>query len=107
MTIDDLALMIQRQFSATEERFVSIDQRFEQIDQRFEQVNNRMETGFANLEAKLDYKFHLLQGEIEDIKERLDRIEKRTLEDDNVLSTEIVDIKKRVNLIEKKLAQMR
>ena len=66
-----------------------------------------MKEDFRKFEEKFDSRFSELQAEIEDIKLRLDAMEKKLHEDTNalnaVLFTEVGSLKKRVAFLEQKL----
>ncbi|MDP1760177.1 MAG: hypothetical protein Q8L01_01845 [Candidatus Woesebacteria bacterium] len=40
LTIDDLAVMVQKGFSGNDKRFDYVDKRFEQMDKRFDKIEN-------------------------------------------------------------------
>jgi len=88
----------------------------EKMDLGFEQVNariDRLEERMDRLEARMDkiegrmdrleIRIDRLEREISEIKVSIDRIEERTLEDDNALNKEVADLKRRVGFLEKKL----
>jgi len=69
ITIDDLAVMVQKGFTGTDEKmekgFKDVDARFEKVDAQFKGVNIRLEnleSGIEEVKLKLDnvaYRFEL------------------------------------------------
>ena len=82
--LDNLALMVKNGFDG--------------VDKRFEDVYSQL--------TSIDSRLALIQSEITDIKKSLAELEKRTIEDDNVLSGEFLNLQKRVMMLEKKVEQM-
>ncbi len=103
ITLDELAAMIAKQFNA-------IDKRFDIIESDITGIKGDvrdLKTGQKRLEDSI----WEMRSELNDIKKRIERIEKRTLEslpptrsgDDDVMVSEIVALKKRVLILETKL----
>ena len=68
ITIDDLAMMIQKQFESIEGRFEGIEQRFNGVEQRF----NGIEQRFDGVEQR----FNGIEQDIGEMKGRLKSLEK-------------------------------
>lgn len=99
ITINDLSVIVKNGF---DELGNVIKVGFEQVDKRFEQIDKRFEDVYSRLDS-IDAKLIFIQKEIEDIKEGLDGLEKRTIEDSNVFGGDIIELKKRIGLLEKKV----
>jgi len=74
ITIDDLAIMVQKGFEAVDKRFDTVDERFEAVDKRFEAVDKR----FDKIEKKLDRvtesygeRIEKLEGDVKEFKDLL------------------------------------
>lgn len=79
VTLDDLAMMVQKGFDHVDKRFAAIDKRFDEVDNRFEKI-----------EKKLD----LLERGQEDIKLR---------QDNCVYRFELKELDRRVGILERRL----
>jgi len=65
-SVDDLAVLVKKEFEQIDQRFEQIDQRFEQIDQRFEQIDQRFNRIESTMVTKdyLDEKLSDLRGDL-------------------------------------------
>jgi tetrahydromethanopterin S-methyltransferase subunit G len=95
ITIEDLALMIQRGFDETakkagvdkrfgdvNKRFDDVDRRFDEVDKRFEQVDNRldhMDARLSNIEQDIAEirKHFVYRYEFEDLMARVKYLEQK------------------------------
>lgn len=68
-------------------------------DEQFKELKNEMEDGFASVRSEIKN----LWKELEEIKKRLEKLGKRTLEDDNAFGQEIFDLRQKVDGMEKAL----
>lgn len=105
MTLDNLAVMIKREFDRInkklndhDKQFTKIDQRFDKIDQRFTKIDSKLDSMQTDI---LSFKLELL-----DINLKLDRLEKRTFEDDDAFASDIIDLRKRVKVMERKIVKL-
>ncbi|MDP1706532.1 MAG: hypothetical protein Q8L36_01805 [bacterium] len=89
--IDNLATITQKEFRGVYERFERIDKRFEKIDGRFDKLELKLDSDFNFLNGRLD----LIEREIADIKEKLDKV---------VYRHELDALQARVEKLEKHLA---
>lgn len=78
-----------------DKKFVKIDERFVKIDEKLVKLEEKMDNGFADLKL-----------ELEGIKQAIEKIDTRTLTDDNAMNAEIIKLKQRVEALEKKLYQL-
>ncbi len=81
ITIEDLALMVQRGFDETAKK-ADVDRRFDDIDKRFEQVDNRldhMDARLSNIEQDIaEIKKHFVyRYEFEDLMARVKYLEQK------------------------------
>ena len=90
--VESLAVMVNKTFNTMEKRFNHIDKRFDKIEHRL-----------GNIESDI----RQIKSDINNINERLTRLEKRTLEDDDVLSHEVIDLRNRLTILEKQVKQMK
>ncbi|PIS07242.1 hypothetical protein COZ61_02325 [Candidatus Berkelbacteria bacterium CG_4_8_14_3_um_filter_33_6] len=97
--VESLAVMVNKTFNTMEKRFNHIDKRFNHIDKRFDKIEHRL----GNIESDI----RQIKSDINNINERLTRLEKRTLEDDDVLSHEVIDLRNRLTILEKQVKQMK
>lgn|SRR3990167_5666156 len=67
----------------------------------------RLDAKIDSAEGRLTIRLDFITKEVADIKERLDKLAKRTKDDDRVLFTEIERLKKRVKELEQTVAIMR
>lgn len=56
-----------------------------------------------DLEIKMDAGFRMVREELEDIKARLTKLEKRTLEDADAAAKDILELRKRIDALEKQV----
>lgn len=100
MTLDSLAVMIQKQFSAQDDKFDGLKK---EIGSVRTELKNEISTQIGSLRSEFRSEFKQIKEDLSDIKQRLTRIEKRTFEDDNALAGEVDDLRKRVKILEKRL----
>ena len=62
ITIDDLAVMVQKGFDGVDKKFEQVDKRFEQVDKRFEQVDKRLDTMVTK--AEMNRRFDGLEDRV-------------------------------------------
>jgi polyhydroxyalkanoate synthesis regulator phasin len=93
VTIDDLAVMMKNGFERLEDK----------IETEIASVRQDLKTEIASVRSDIAR----LQCDIDDIKARLVRLEKRTLEDADALAKEVVDLRKRVDYLEKELSRLK
>lgn len=93
ITIDELAVMMQKEFSSLHEEIQGVRVEFK--------AELKREIGSVRADIRR------LQEDITDIRNRLERLEKRTMEDDNALAKEVVDLRRRVNILEKEILRLR
>ena len=91
MTLDNLAVIIKREFDR-------VNEKFDEHDQQFRQINNKLDSMQADILS--------IKLELHDINVRLDRLEKRTLEDDSSFTSDILDLRKRVKAMERKIVKL-
>ena len=91
MTLDNLAVIIKREFDR-------VNEKFDEHDQQFRQINNKLDSMQADILS--------IKLELHDINVRLDRLEKRTLEDDGVIVADVQGLRKRVKVMERKIVKL-
>ena len=82
VTIDDLAVMVQKGFDGVDEKFERVDKRFEQVDKRFDGIDKRLD-GMVT-KAEMNRRFDGLEDRV--LAGHQKRIEK--------LEAEIKDLRK-------------
>ncbi|MDD2758537.1 MAG: hypothetical protein PHD72_04180 [Patescibacteria group bacterium] len=108
-TINDVLEAINDFAEKTEDRFNKMDDRFNKMDGRFNKVDDR----FILLEQKVDQNhlellgyIRMIETELKDIKERLTRLEKRTIEDADAAAKDVLELRHRVEVLEEKVRQL-
>jgi predicted nucleic acid-binding Zn-ribbon protein len=122
ITIDELAIMMQREFNSLHGQYDHLDKKIDNVhqnlDKKIDNVYQKLDTKIDNVYQKLDAKIdsgiasvrtdiRRLESSIDDIKERLKRLEKRSFEDEEVLAKEVVDLRKRVDFLEKEFKRLK
>lgn len=97
---ENLVEIIKESFDAMEGKFNGLENRFDGIESRFGVLENRfdglesrfggMEKKFDRLEEKMENGFIFVNKELADIKERISKLEKRTIEDSDAQAEEII-----------------
>ena len=79
----------------------------------FLQENMATKDDIKNLDQKIDHVYsslssqiHSVEIELEDIKKRLDRLEKRTIEDADAAAKDILELRKRVEILERRVGDL-
>lgn len=103
--IDNLAEAVKAGFDEMNEKFEKVDQRFEKVDQRFEKIDQRFE--------KIDERFDTLESSIAglhrelcDIRQSLDAVAKRTIEDGDAEAKDILELRRRLTIAEEQIRQL-
>jgi septal ring factor EnvC (AmiA/AmiB activator) len=68
ITINDLAVMVQKGFTAVDKRFDEVDYKFEQVDKRFGQIDKRFDKLEKLILADHKRRIEKLEDELKDIK---------------------------------------
>lgn len=89
-------------FAAVMEHIVDIRETVNGHDEKFESMASDIKE-LKSGQKRLEDSIWEMRSELNDIKKRLERIEKRTMEDDDAMASEIVTLKKRVLVLETKL----
>ena len=97
VTVNELAVMVQKGFVGIDERFEIIDERFERIDERFDRIDEHSEKMEENL-ILISRRFDEFEVELIEIRKKLDNI---------VYRHEYEILKDRVAALEKKLTKAR
>lgn len=105
---DDLKTLTQKEFMAQNERidkrFNEVDKKFDEVDKRFNEVDKRfddVDKRFNVVENKINSNHGAMVSEFIKIHHKIDRINKRTFEDEEAMAGDIVGLKKRVTKLEK------
>lgn len=69
------------------------------VDKRFIEMEGSMNDGFASIRTELKE----IMDELDDVKQSLARLEKKTQEDDDAVTTEYVWLKKKVQTLEQRV----
>ena len=80
---------------------------YHRIDQVEKNLNDKIETETESLRAEMQTEFRYIRNEINDIKAKLDKLSKRTLEDNSAISDELFNLRKRVTILEKQLKELK
>lgn len=100
VTIDDLAIMVQKGFLAVDKKFDDLETK---LNKKIEGLRFEMKAEFASVRSDI----RRLENSLDEIKERLAQLEKRSFEDSDALATEVVDLRKRVTILEKELQKLK
>lgn len=130
ITIERLAEMIQDGFSEVHKKLRDHDMRFDNLEKRMDSLEKRMEIlekGICNLdervssmEEKLDSfesrfyselasvrsEMREIRIKLAQIEETLEKVSRRTMEDNDALSDEYLKLNKRVTILEKKYKEL-
>lgn len=98
--MDDFAAMIAREFSGMQN---SMDKRFEQVDKRFDLLEHQNAADHASIRAKMKSGFERIEREIAEVKDQLNRLDRRTDQDDNALFSDINKLRIKVARLEKEV----
>lgn len=93
ITIDELAVMVSNGFEQIEREFKA----------EFAAVRSELKSETSSIRADI----RRLQEDMNEIKARLERLEKRTMEDDDALAKEVVVLRRRVDSLETELKKMK
>ena len=91
--IEDLARLTARGFD-------EVNDKFNKVNSKFDEVDKKIGSEVGSLCSEMHLGFSKVYSEINDVKEKVDRINQRTLDDENVLAGDIVDLQKRVKKLE-------
>jgi chromosome segregation ATPase len=103
--IDDFAVSVQREFASLHDEIKDVKTELKQqiqqvkteLKQEMQDIRIEMRSDFSSVRAEI----RRLSDSIDEVKERLARLEKRTFEDDDALNKEVVDLRRRLNILEK------
>jgi hypothetical protein len=87
---------IRNQFNAVDNRFAQMENRFVQIDNRFEQLTQEMRAGFAYVHQEIKE----VGQRVTSLKTKVDRIDKRSVEDTDVIVNDVADHEVRIVRLE-------
>lgn len=115
ITIDELAVMMQKEFSSLHEEISGVRT---ELKEEIQGVETRLRAEIQDVETRLSEEIkgvadslrsdiRRIENSVNDIKERLSRIEQRSLEDDNALTAEVVDLRNRVNILEREIQKLK
>lgn len=117
ITIEDLAVMVQRGFSEMNDKLNGHDKRFDSMDKRFDSMDKRLKivedkvssltTEFQSFRSETRGNFEKVNSELYNVNNRLDRVEKRTIEDADAISENILDLTGRVSILERNDKQLK
>lgn len=96
-------------FNGLENRFDGLENRFGGLEKRFDGLENRfdgLEKKFDRLDEKMENGFLFVNKELADIKERISKLENRTIEDSDAQAEEIMKLKKRIDWLEKQFRRI-
>lgn len=79
---------------------------FENLVEIIKENFDAMEGKFDRLEEKMENGFLFVNKELADIKERISKLEKRTIEDSDAQVEEIMKLKKRIDWLEKQFKRI-
>ncbi len=109
--MDQFMLKVEKNFQQVDQKFEKIDQNFQEIGENFKKVfaaiqrnedNIGRNTGAINrLEAKTEYRFAILNEKIEEIRDMIINIDKKSSEDISAVMMDQDTLKKRIDVLEK------
>lgn len=121
ITIDELAVMVQKGFSHLDAKIEAVRAELKQdiqdvrteLKQEIQDVRTELKQEIQDVKTELKQDIHSVRADIRrlesilnEVKERLTRLEKRSFEDDEVLAKEVVDLRKRVDFLEKQFKKL-
>lgn len=104
ITIDELAVIMQKEFSSLHEEISGV---MTELKEEVLGVEKRLESKIQGVEDSLRSDIRHIENSINEIKERLSRLEQRSIEDDNALTAEVVDLRNRVNILEREIQKLK
>lgn len=100
--IEDLARLAAGGFKDVEERLSKkIDVVDEKLANRIDAVDEKLTNRIGSLHLEMHSEFRKVNEKIDDIEVKIDRIDDRTLKDENAMAGDIVDLRKRVKKLER------
>ena len=124
-SINHISKKMAEGFSAVDRHFKQVDKRFDKmesmivqeimrINERIDQVEHKLSTKIEGVEQRLDAKIsavHLdvmnTRNEIKEIKERIIKIQKNSMEDDDLIADMVITLQKRVTILENKFSKIK
>lgn len=82
--------------------FDSVENRLDGVENRLTSLEQKVEDGFNHFEAK----FAQFGADLQEVKDSLKRLEKRTKEDADVSAEEIISLRHRVEILEKQFKNL-
>jgi len=98
-TINDVLEAVNDFSVKVDERFNKVDERFEHLEQKVDFLDQKTDQNHLEL---LGY-IRMIEAELADIKERLTRVEKRTLEDADASAGDYLKLQKRLEVAEEEI----
>ncbi|NTU66581.1 MAG: hypothetical protein HGB08_01515 [Candidatus Moranbacteria bacterium] len=85
MSIDDLAVLIKKEFDRVDDRFAGIDKRFAGIDKRFVNIDKRFDgveerldrLEFSQKDIRNELNFMVHKFELKELEYRVEKLEKK------------------------------
>ncbi len=78
----------------------------QEFSETIKSVRSEMATGFEELRTEMTAGFRMIREELDDIKNRLEKLEKRTLEDADASARDVLELRQRVDMLEKQVRQL-
>ncbi len=107
--IDQFAIIMANSFAAVQDQIggIAADVTVLKTDvSELKTGQNNLRQEFDSFRTETRHNFERVFSEISEIKIRLTRLEKRTLEDSDVAASEIIELKKRVDFLEKQFNKL-
>ena len=104
--VNDFSVKVDERFNKVDERFNKVDDRFNKVDERFEHLEQKVDF----LDQKIDQNhlellgyIRMIETELADIKERLTRLEKRTIEDADATAGDVLKLQRRLETADEEI----
>ena len=105
ITIDDLAVMVQKGFAGVDKRFDGVDKRFDRLETRMDGMEMRLENIESSL-REVRIEINQMWKKLEEIEGKLNHISKMAKQDIDMTIDEILDLKQRVGFLETELGKL-
>ena len=103
--IEDLAISVARGFEQVDQRFKQVDERFKQVDERFEKIEYRLDNigiEIGNIKNEI---WHV-KKRLDEVVEKRNRVDKRSLGDDQAIIDIVLDQQKKIKVLEKRVVRL-
>lgn len=89
---------LENKFDNLENKFNNLENKFDILENKFDNLENKVD----GLELKVDAGFRMVSEELGGVNQRLEKLERRTLEDSTAATIDILNLQQRVGVLERK-----